>query len=178
MQYQDLRKDSQLWAILQERARALAAQKTDVTMGQGEEILVFRLGDGRYSIPANAIREVHPLTTYTPLPSTPPFIIGLVNIRGRLLTALDVRPLLGIPHHPPGEQAYLFIININNTEIGMLADAIIEVRHSDAELSQAISTTTGRGVTWIRGIDQNLNVSIDPALLLEDPRIIVNNEAE
>lgn len=178
MQYQDLRKNPELWAILQERSQTLAAQKTDATRGQGEEILVFRLGDGRYSIPAHAIREVQPLTNYTPLPSTPPFIIGLVNIRGRLLTALDLRPLLDIPHHPPGEQAYLFIINTNNTEIGMLADAIIEVRHSDTELAQAISTTTGRGVTWVRGIDHNLNVSIDPALLLEDPRIIVNNEAE
>lgn len=178
MDFKDLQKDPQVWKILEERAQALADQTLDSDIGQGEEILVFRLGEGRYSIPAHFIREVQPLTTYTPLPATPSFVVGLVNVRGRLLTTLDIRPLLDIVQTSPSEQSFLLILSANGMEVCILADAVTEVRHSETDLAQAISTTTGRGVTWIRGVDKNLNVLIDPPLLLADPRIIVNFEAE
>lgn len=178
MDMNDLRNDAETWQILEERAQALAAQKLDTEIGLGEEILVFRLGDGCYSMPAHFIREVQPLTTYTPLPSTPSFVLGLVNVRGRLLTAMDIRPLLDIPQAAPQDQAFLFIVSSKGMEVGLLADGIVEVRHSDSDLSPALSTTTGRGVNWIRGVDRDLNVLIDPNLFLEDPRIVVNSETE
>lgn len=178
MTFQDLRQDPEIWSVLEERARQLAEQKADTDTGLGEEILVFRLGEDRYSIPAHFIREVQPLTTYTPLPSTPSFILGLVNVRGRLLTAMDIRPLLDIGQTAPQEQSFILILNANGMEVCLLTDGVIEVRHSDTDLAQALSTSTGRGVTWVRGVDRNLNVLIDPPLLLSDPRIIVNFEAE
>lgn len=176
--YRQLRGNQEIWEILEERTRALAAQKDSTDLGLGEEILVFRLGEGRYSVPAHFVREVQPLNTYTPLPATPAFVIGLVNVRGKLLAALDIRPLLDIPQTPPKEQAFIFIINANNMEVCLLTDGVIEVRHSDTNLAPALSTTTGRGITWIRGVDQDLNVLIDPTLLLADPRLVVNWEAE
>lgn len=178
MDIRELRDDPAVWDILVERAQALAAQKTDVDSGLGEEILVFRLGEGRYSVPAHFIREVQPMNTYTPLPSTPSFIVGLVNVRGRLLTALDIRPLIDVAQTVPQEQSFLLILSAHGTEICLLADGVVEVRYGDADLAPAISTTTGRGVTWIRGIDRDLNVWIDPPLLLSDQRLIVNFEAE
>jgi purine-binding chemotaxis protein CheW len=176
--FKQLREDPSTWEILEERARALAAQKVDSDIGLGEEILTFRLGEGHYSVPAHYIREVQPLYTYTPLPSTPSFIIGLVNVRGRLLTALDIRPLLDIAQSPPKEQSFLIILSANGMEVCLLTDGVTEVRHSALNLAQALSTTTGRGVTWVRGVDKDLNVLIDPPLLLADPRIVVNFEAE
>lgn len=176
--YKDLRENPDIWPILEERAKVLAARKTDTQLGRGEEILVFRLGDGRYSMPAHFIREVQPLMSYTPLPATPPFVIGLVNVRGRLLTALDIRPLLDIAQTPPKNQAFLCIVNANGMEVCLLTDGVVEVRHNDASLAPALSTSTGRGVGWIRGVDHELNVLIDPPMMLADQRIIVNWEAE
>jgi purine-binding chemotaxis protein CheW len=176
--YKHLREHPELWEMLEERARDLAIQKVDTEDGRGEEILVFQLGGGRYSVPAHFVREVQPLTRYTPLPATPPFVLGLVNVRGKLLTVLDIRPLLDMAQTPPGPQSFLFIVSANGMEVCLLTDGVIEVRHSDVNLAPALSTTTGGGATWIRGVDQDLNVLIDPPLLLSDPRIIVNWEAE
>lgn len=178
MQYKDLRNNPEVWNILEERAQALARQKVDTDIGLGEEVIVFRLGEGRYSIPAHFIREVQPMTSYTPLPSTPSFVIGLVNVRGRLLTAIDIRPLMDIVQTSLGNLSFLLILSANSMEVCLIADAVVEVCYSDANLAQALSTTTGRGVTWIRGVDKNLNVLVDPPLLLSDPRIIVNSETE
>jgi purine-binding chemotaxis protein CheW len=174
----DLRDNPAVWRILEERARTLAIQEITAGAELGEEILSFRLGDGGYSILARFIREVQPLDRITPLPSTPPFVLGLVNVRGRLLAALDIRPLLDIPQTPPAADAFLLVLTANGIEVGLLADAVIEVRRGDDDLAPVLSTTAGRGTTWIMGVDRQLNLLIDPPALLSDPRLIVNQASE
>ncbi|MEN9935678.1 MAG: hypothetical protein RLZZ387_2257 [Chloroflexota bacterium] len=178
MYFDDLRTTPEAWHTLEERARTLAAQEHDDATDLGEEILVFQLGEGTYGIPADCVHEVQPLSTFTPLPATPPFVIGLVNIRGRLFTALDIRPLLDIPSTPPQVQSFLLRISGGGVDVSLLADSVVEVRHSDPELSPSLSATAGRGVSWVRGVDSRLTVQIDPVLLLTDPRLIVNDTSD
>jgi purine-binding chemotaxis protein CheW len=173
MDMKQLRADPVAWPVLAERARALATQETAAAMATGEELLIFRLGDGGYSLPACAVREVQPLGDITPLPATPPFVVGLVNVRGRLLAALDIRPLLDSPPAAPRPGAFLLIVVANGMEVGLLADAVIEVRRDTDALAPAPSTTAGRSVAWVRGVDRQLNLRLDPAALLADPRLIV-----
>ncbi|MFL5803252.1 MAG: chemotaxis protein CheW [Roseiflexaceae bacterium] len=174
MNIHDLRHDPVAWRILQERARALAAQETTAATAEGEEILFFQLGDGRYGLPAPSIREVQPLGAWTALPATPPFVVGLVNIRGRLLAALDIRPLLDLPPAPPQATAQLIILAANGGDVGLLADTVLAVGRGDGHLMPVPSATTGRGVAWVRGVDRHMHVLLDPAALLADPRLIVN----
>src|SRR5829696_6942259 len=107
--------------------RALAHQEADENALLGEETVIFRLGAGRYGVSARLVREVQPLAGYTPLPGTPRFVLGLINLRGRLLAALDIRPLLGSPASPPSSSAALLIVSASGIEIGLLADEVIEV---------------------------------------------------
>jgi purine-binding chemotaxis protein CheW len=174
-----LRDDPATWQILEERARALAAQDIAVDEGAfGEEVLAFCLGEGRYCLPARSVREVYPLAGFTRLPSTPPFVVGLVNVRGHLLAALDIRPLLDIAPAPPRSDAFLLIVAAAGIEVGLLADLVVEVRRGDAALAPALSATAGRTVAWVKGVDRLLNLVLDPALLLADPRLIVNHTQE
>jgi purine-binding chemotaxis protein CheW len=166
-----LRDDPAAWRILEERARALMAQERAVASELGEEILTFRLGDGEYSVPAQYVREVLALGDVTPLPFTPTFVVGLVNLRGRLLTALDIRPLLDMAEAQPSSQAFLLVLTVNGTEVGLLADAVVEVRRSDEQLAPVLSTIAGRGVGWVRGVDRRLSLLLDPPALLADPRL-------
>ncbi len=178
MDIRQLREDPAIWQVLEERAQILAQQEVDEHEGQQEEVLTFRLGDGGYSMPARFVQEVQPLSRCTPLPSTPPFVVGLVNVRGKILTALDIRPLLEIATTTPKSQAFLLIVSANGAQVGLLADMVVEVRYSDTTLAPALSTTAGRGVSWIRGVDQEMNLLIDPPLLLGDPRIFINDESD
>ena len=170
----DLRHDPVAWRILKERARALATQEMTAATAPGDELLIFRLGDGSYSLPAQYIREVQPFRAYTPLPSTPPFVVGLVNVGGRLLAALDIRPLLDISPAAPQPQSLLLVLTANGVEAGLLADAVVEVRRSDNQLTPALSTTAGRAIAWVRGVDRHLSLLLDPPALLADPRLAVN----
>jgi purine-binding chemotaxis protein CheW len=176
MDIQDFRSDSNKWHILQERARALALHQVDTDIEQGDEILTFRLGEDNYSLSVSYIREVQPLESWTPLPTTPEFVIGLVNVRGKILTALDIRPLLNIAQTAPDPDSFLIIVQAHNIEVGLLADSVVEVQRDQRELSPTLSTIAGHGVPWVQGIDQNLNLLLDPSLLFTDPRVIVNDE--
>jgi purine-binding chemotaxis protein CheW len=174
MELKQLRSDSVAWSILEERARALMAQDTTAASAQGEEFLAFRLDASTYSIPARFIREVQPLGDCTPLPHTPAFVVGLVNVRGRLIAVLDIRPLLDMPQTLSRSNAFLLILTANGMDVGLLADEIIEVRRSADALMPLLATTADRGAAWARGVDSNLNLVLDPPALLADPRLIVD----
>jgi purine-binding chemotaxis protein CheW len=139
----------------------------------GEEVVAFRLGDTGYAIPARYIREVQMLGNYTPLPFTPPFVVGLVNVRGRLLAVLDIRPLLDMPPIPPQPNTFLLVLTANSMEVALLADTVSQVRRADDDLAPLLSTAAGRGVAWVRGVDRRLTLILDPPMLLADPRLIV-----
>lgn len=171
-----LRAEPAIWCTLQERAAALARQQATTTAIQGEEVLSFQLGEDCYSVPAQYIREVQPLRDWTPLPTTPPFVLGLVNVRGKILAALDLRPLLDIPQTPPQDGAFLIILSVQGAEVGLLADGVVEVERGEPDLSPTLSAVTGHAVAWVRGLDSKMHVLIDPVLLLADPRVIVRDE--
>lgn len=178
MNLQQLRDDPAVWNILEARAQALAYQESTEEALRGEETVIFRLGAGRYGVSARLVREVLPLTGYTPLPGTPPFVLGLINLRGRLLAALDIRPLLGTVAQPPGPNAALLIVAAGGIEVGLLADEVSEIRPCDLHLSPALPSAEGQIAAWVRGVDSRLTVLIDLALLLADPHLLVGDQAE
>jgi purine-binding chemotaxis protein CheW len=178
MDMRDLHDNPTTWRILEERARALALQETTTDDELGEVVLTFRLGDGGYTIPARFVREVQPLVSWTALPSTPPFVVGLTNVRGRLLAVLDIRPLLDIAQTTLRSDAFLLVVSANGMDVGLLADHMIEVRHGDADFAPALSTITRPGSAWVRGVDRDLNLLLDPPMLLADPRLTVKHGSE
>jgi purine-binding chemotaxis protein CheW len=172
--FQNLHNDAVVWHTLEERARVLASQEPIAFEERGETCVIFRLGTSGYSIPARFVRAVQPLGGCTPLPATPSFIVGLVNLTGQLLVALDLRPLLDIAPAPAQPDADLLIVGARGMDVGILADAVVGVQQDDTPLQPALSTIAGDRVAWMRGLDRDLNLQIDPELLLADPRLAIN----
>ncbi|MFV9505094.1 MAG: chemotaxis protein CheW [Oscillochloridaceae bacterium umkhey_bin13] len=178
MELRQLVEDPEAWSILVERARALALQEDSVVGELGAATLTFRLGDSSYSLPAIAVREVQPMGRFATLPAVPPFVLGLVNVRGRLITALDLRPLLGLPAAPLAPGAMLLIVSVDDNELGIAADSVLAVRSQRTDLAPAPSAASGRSVAWVRGVDEELSIHLDPVMLFADPTLVVNAEAE
>lgn len=175
MNMRHLRDDPAIWRMLEERALALAQEETIVESNLGEELLTFQLGQDRYGVPAYIVQEVQVLANYTPLPGTPAFVLGLLNLRGRLLAVLDLRPLLGQVASPLRAGAVLLVVQANGIEVGLVADQVIEIRRAYRDLSPSFAGAEGQSLPWVRGIDPDLTVLIDLALLLADPRLAVGD---
>jgi purine-binding chemotaxis protein CheW len=160
--------------ILAERAQMLAQELEQTDQRATEEVVIFCLGESRYAVAARWVREIYPLRSYTRLPSTPAFLIGLANVRSQLLSIIDIRPLLDESQTPPHPEALGLILSVEGYEIALLTDRVDAVRPGDQELLGLISQQTGRSVSWVRGLDQRMTIVLDAVGLVHDPRLVVD----
>lgn len=158
--------------LLDDRAAQLARKQQVQQDNEGREHACFALGQALYALPTECVREIVPLEGYTPLPLLPPTIAGLVNVRGTILTMIDLRPLLGATAAPPVAGAQLVILEGAGGCCALLADSVRDVRRIELGLSPSIAS--GQQSPWVVGIADDLTLVLDGKTLLEDQRLIVD----
>lgn len=162
--------------ILHERARSLARRDQNVDATASELVLRFALGDEQYAVPATATREVIRFESVARLPAVHPAILGLVNVRGRLLVCLDLRPLLGLATTPPQAAMHLLIVSASGMEVALLVDQVVSIQPEHLTLHPTPAAIAGRSAGWVRGVDDQLALHLDVEGLLNDPRLAAPSE--
>ena len=115
-------------AVLDERACALArVPPTPPRAAEVLEIMTFALADERYAVETRFIREVVRLTDYVRLPAAPPFLVGVMNLRGEILALMDLRTFFDLPARGLTDRSRVLVVGDDRAEFGVLADAIHEV---------------------------------------------------
>jgi purine-binding chemotaxis protein CheW len=164
--------------ILHARAWSLAAGgKTEATSPHLLlEVVEFVLGPEHYGIESSYIREIYPLNEFTPLPCTPSFVLGLVNVRGQILSVINIKKLFDLPEIGLTNLNKVIIIRANHMEVGILADAILGVRCIAREiLHPALPTQTGIREEYLKGITKDPLVVLDVERIISDEKILVND---
>ena len=166
--------------VLRARARALAREPaTRQTAIATLEVIEFGLALERYAIEAAYVREVHPLEDLTPLPGTPPFVAGIVNVRGRILPVIDLRKFFDLPEPGIADAHKILLVHTAEMELGILADTVAGVVSIPLDTMQSsLPTLTGLREEYLKGVTAERLVILDVARILLDPRIIVHEEVE
>ncbi len=166
--------------ILRARARALARPPERAAVAEASlEVLEFQLAQERYALETSYVREVHPLKNLTPLPCTPPFVLGIVNVRGRILPVLNLKKFFGLPDNGLTDLHRIILVGGNGLELGLLADISVGVRSIPVDSLQAsLPTLTGIGAEYLKGVTAERLVVLDMGRILADSRIIVHEEVE
>ena len=163
--------------ILKARADLLARQPGAARVGEAIEIVEFMLANERYGIESSFVSEVYPLKDYTPLPCTPRFVLGLVNVRGRIISVIDIRKFFDVPERGISDLNKVIIIHDSNMEFGILADSILGVREiAMQDIQPPLPTLTGIREEYLRGVTGERMVVLDARRLLVDKKIIVHEE--
>lgn len=125
------------------------------------------------------VQEVHPLKELTPLPCTPPFVIGVVNVRGRIVPVLDLKKFLELPEKGLTDLHRIILVRGEDFEVGILADVIVGVRFVlENTLQPSLPTLTGLRAEYLKGVTAERLIILDLKRILADPKIIVNDEVE
>jgi purine-binding chemotaxis protein CheW len=166
--------------ILKARASALArAPKGEDTTTARIEVVEFLLAYERYGLELPYVREVYPLKELTSLPCTPPFVVGIINVRGRLLSVLDIKNFFDLPAKGLTDLNKVIIVHDPSMEFGILADALLGVRSIPIEEIQAsLPTLTGIREEYLKGVTKDRLVILDAGRLLSDKKIIVHEEVD
>jgi len=164
--------------ILRERALALAREPEKEETAASLEVVEFLLAYERYGIESSYIREVYPLKDLTPLPCTPPFVLGIMNVRGKILSVIDIRKFFDLPQKGLTDLNKVIIVHDDFMEFGILADAILGVRLIPVrELQPSLPTLTEVRADYLKGVTEERLVVLDGGAILSDRRIVVHEEA-
>ncbi len=166
--------------ILKDRAKLLAREpEKEETAEEYLEVAEFLLAYETYAFEMAYIREIYPLKELTPIACTPPFVLGVINVRGQILSVIDIKKFFDLPEKGLGDLNNIIILQGNSIEFGVLADKILGVRSIPVgEIQSSLPTLTDIRAKYLRGVTKERSIILDAKKILNDDRILVHEEAE
>ncbi|MFA6136494.1 MAG: chemotaxis protein CheW [Sulfurimonas sp.] len=106
---------------------------SEKTVNAGRErFLTFYLGDEQYGIAINKIKEIIAMMKVTSVPKTPPFMRGVINLRGSIIPIVDTRLRFNMEYREPDMYTTIIIMEVDKVNIGFIVDRVEEVSAIDA----------------------------------------------
>ena len=167
-------------AILRARAKALALEPGQApTESEYLEIVAFQLAYEIYGIESAFVREVYLLKDFTPLPCTPPFVLGIINVRGHIISVIDLKKFFALPDKGLSDLNKVIIAHNDKMEVGILADAILGVRRVPLkDIQPTLPPLTDVQEAYLKGVTTERLVILEAEKLLLDKDIIVHEKVE
>lgn len=127
-----------------------------------------------YGVPVEDVREVIMNQPRTPVPLAPPAVLGMMNIRGRIVSAIDMRTVLCLPDHSRPEDSVNLIVHHGGEEVGLVVDRIGDVLSMTGTHQETPpDTMSKREKQFIQGVfqlEERLLLALDIHRVLEDER--------
>ena len=104
----------------------------------GGKYLTFRLADEDYGVEILKVREINGMLKITAVPHMPPYVKGVINLRGKVLPAIDLRLKFGLPSAETTEQTCIIVVDVGH-EMGIIVDTVSEVLDIPSEKNRSAS---------------------------------------
>lgn len=134
--------------------------------------VTFKLQEETYGINVMQVQEVLRHTDIAPVPGAPMYVLGIINLRGNVVTVIDTRARFGLPPSDITENSRIVIIEADKQVIGILVDSVAEVVYlRTSEIDTAPNVGTDESAKFIQGVsnrDGELLILVDLNKLLND----------
>jgi len=142
--------------LTEEQRNQLSVKREEKKMLEGEvptlQLVSFSLADEWYALELREIQEVMNLPKITPVPSTPSFIKGVINLRGNIVTVVDIRQFLGLEDRKEKKERRIMVIKAEEKTCGLLVDSISQVlRLPESAILPPLSTIEEVSLEYIKG---------------------------
>lgn len=138
-----------------------AAQATDPII----QWVTFRLDNETYGINVMQVQEVLRVTEIAPVPGAPNYVLGIINLRGNVVTVIDTRQRFGLTPRDMDDSTRIVIIEVNKQVVGILVDSVAEVVDlRSSEIETAPNVGSDDSAKYIQGVssrDEELLILID-----------------
>lgn len=134
--------------------------------------VTFRLQEETYGINVMQVQEVLRYTEIAPVPGSPDYVLGIINLRGNVVTVIDTRSRFGLPPAEVSDNTRIVIIEAEKQVIGILVDSVAEVVYlKQSEIDNAPNVGTDESARFIQGVanrEGELLILVDLNKLLND----------
>jgi purine-binding chemotaxis protein CheW len=122
------------------------------------EWVTFYLADEKYGINVMLVREVLKNTEIAPVPGSPRFVTGIINLRGNVVTVVDTRTRFGMSAKEEDDNSRIIVIEMGEHVLGMMVDSVAEVitlRQSEIEFAPNVGNDDS--AKYIQGVSNQEN---------------------
>ncbi len=141
---------------------------------QHGRFLTFTLEENVYGIAIKFVTEIIGMQTITPVPETPAYLKGIINLRGKIIPLIDVRLKFGKPEVKYNERTCVVVVEVDNISVGLIVDMVDDVLTiPDDKIAPPPVGTGGYDNRYIEGIGQTDGQVL---LLLDAERILKSDE--
>jgi len=134
--------------------------------------VTFRLGGEKYGINVMQVQEVLRVAEIAPVPGAPSYVLGIINLRGNVVTVIDTRNRFGLMSKETDDNSRIVIIETESHIIGILVDSVaevVELRSSDIETAPNVGNEeTSRYIQGVTSRDNELLILVDLNKFLSD----------
>ncbi len=166
--------------ILRERAVSLAKKPDEARpFADFLDVLAFQLSGEKYGLNPRLVSEVCGLTQLTPLPGLPDFVLGIMNLSGRIVSVLDLGKLFGLPKRGLTDTDRVIIVGDGKMEFGLLANGVSGiVTIPSAAIQEPPATLTGIRRDLLLGVTPEGVAVLDLSKMLSDERVLVRDSRQ
>ncbi|CAM3846720.1 MULTISPECIES: chemotaxis protein CheW [Vibrio] len=146
--------------------------KKDQSNDEVLQWVTFQLEEETYGINVMQVREVLRYTEIAPVPGAPDYVLGIINLRGNVVTVIDTRSRFGLVDGEVTDNTRIIVIESEHQVIGILVDSVAEVVYlRSSEIDTTPSVGTDESAKFIQGVsnrDGKLLILVDLNKLLSD----------
>ncbi len=136
------------------------------------QLVTFRLKDETYGINVMQVQEVLRVSEIAPVPGAPSYVLGIINLRGNVVTVIDTRSRFGLPTCDQDDSSRIVIIESDDQVVGILVDSVAEVVElRQSEIESAPNVGNDESSRYIQGVasrDDDLLIVVDLNKLLTE----------
>jgi purine-binding chemotaxis protein CheW len=128
-------------------------REVNVGTGAPREFIAFRIGVQEFCIDIMLVREIRGWTPATALPHAPPYVRGVINLRGSVLPIVDLAERLGFPPTDASARQVIIVVQVAAQIIGLLVDAVSDILTLTTETIQPTpEVATAFVKSFVRGM--------------------------
>lgn len=149
--------------------QSAAAESDQIT-----QWVTFRLGEECYGVNVMQVQEVLRMTDIAPVPGAPNYVLGIINLRGNVVTVMDTRKRFGLVPAEADDSTRIVIIESEDQVIGILVDSVAEVVYlSNSDIEMAPNVGNEESSRYIQGV---ANRKEGLLILVELNRLLTDEE--
>lgn len=138
-------------------------QPANIVANERRELTSFWTGEQEYCVDIMSVREIRGWSAATPLPQSPSYMRGVINLRGAVLPIMDLAERLDLPPTQPSERSVIIVVQVGERLVGLLVDAVSDILSINPEQIQPTPDVgCDQAKAFVRGL-----ITIDDRMVSE-----------
>ncbi len=163
--------------LFRQRSEELRQPLEDLYAKATVPLAVFSLGTEYFALDLELVKEFIDTSEITSIPCCPDYIVGNINLRGQIITVVDLSPILQLDSVRNNQNAQIMVIEVDDIKAGIIVDAIFDVLYLDGEkLSSTPTAVASKAKNYVLGTafyEDTMLTRIDLIKILAEDRLVV-----